>query len=246
MVSAKYVARCVAVYVKRALGEDKRATLITTSLAVVLLPMTVSAFFKTLSRVPPSIAGLVGNAYAITFGCTMGFLASILASHIATVVRVDRVSRFIEVVLSTPLTPRGYAASIAAASTISGLAGFAVMAAVYTCVSLFAPTPIARSILLSASTYVIALLVAILTSLISVAISFLAPRVSIDPSRLSVLPSMAVFLAVVFVRSALSINALSQQALYAFEGGLGAACAALAIAVSLIARRVRGEHLVAL
>ena len=244
MPSAKYAARCAILYVKRGFSEDKRSTLFSIILSIVLTAAIVPRLAKGISAIPPQGLTYVGNLYALTFGATIGFLASVITSGMGSVLYHDKVSRFVEVILSTPLTPRTYIASITTASIIHSIASYAIVASVYTAVSATIVSDTAKQVLLNSWVYIIALLMAILTSLISVTVNLAAARLSVDPSRLATIPSMAIFLVVIFVISALGIKALSSEYLYAFTAALGMACLALVIAIEALARRLAGEYLI--
>ena len=244
MPSAKHAARCAILYVKRGFSEDKRSTLFSIILSIVLTAAIVPRLAKGISAIPPQGLTYVGNLYALTFGATIGFLASVITSGMGSVLYHDKVSRFVEVILSTPLTPRTYIASITTASIIHSIASYAIVASVYTAVSATIASDTAKQVLLNSWVYIIALLMAILTSLISVTVNLVAARLSVDPSRLATIPSMAIFLVVIFVISSLGIKALSNEYLYAFTAALGMACLALVIAIETLARRLAGEYLI--
>jgi len=244
MPRGRYAARCAILYVKRGFSEDKRSTLFSTILSIVLTAVIVSRLARDISAVPPQGLAYVGNLYALTFGATMGFLASVITSGMGSVLYHDKVSRFVEVILSTPLTPKTYIVSITIASVVHSIASYAVVALVYTVVVVTVVESVARQVLVNIWVYIIALLMTVLTSLISVTVNLVATRLSIDPSRLAAVPSMAIFLAVVFVVSALGIKALSNEYLYAFTTALGIACTALIIAIETLARRLAGEYLI--
>jgi len=242
--SARYVARCVALYVKRGFTEDKRSTLFSMVLSAVLTIIIVANMAREASSIPPQGITYVGNLYVLTLGATIGFLASVVASSTASVYHQDRVSHFIEVILSTPLTPRTYIDSITVASVINSVISYAAIALVYTAISTSIAGATARQILLNSWIYIAALLMALLTSLLSVAMNIVATRLSVDPSRLSVVPSTAIFLTVVFVPNVLGIKALGGEYLYTFIAALGAACSALIIAIEIMAQRLAGEYLI--
>jgi len=235
--SAMYVARCVALYIKRGFTEDKRSTAFSTALSAVLTIIIVANMAREVSAIPPQGITYVGNLYVLTLGATIGFLASVVASSTASVYHQDRVSHFIEVILSTPLTPKTYIDSITIASIINSVISYAAIALVYTAVSASIAGATARQILLNSWIYIAALLMALLTSLLSVAMNIVA-------TRLSVVPSTAIFLTVVFVPNVLGIKALGCEYLYTFIVALGVACSALIISIEIMAQRLAGEYLI--
>jgi len=135
----------------------------------------------------------------LTLGAIIGFLASVTASSTASVYHQDRVFHFIEVILSTPLTPRTYIDSITIASIINSIISYTAIALVYTAVSTSIVSITARQILFNHWIYIAALLTTILTSLLSIAVNMIATRLLIDPSRLAIVPSTAIFLTVILI-----------------------------------------------
>ena len=181
MTSPSYLARCVKLYVKRGFNEDLRTDTAN--------PPTLSGTHG--ARNPQHIEKATGNTrtgaehlsslYTLVLGTTIGFLASVTAYTIDSVVHHDRASHFIEVLLSTPLTAGSYMASVVLASLIHGTIAYTIAASTYTLVALNLVAPTARTILLNSWIYTAALLMTILTSLASITVNFAATRLSMDP-----------------------------------------------------------------
>jgi len=242
--SMRYIARCIVLYIKRGFTEDKRSTVFSIALSIVLTIVVVANMAREISAIPPQGVAYVGNLYVLTLGATIGFLASVTTSSTASVYHQDRVSHFIEVILSTPLTPKTYIDSITIASIINSIISYTAIALVYTAVSTSIASTTARQILLNHWIYIVALLMTILTSLLSIAMNIIATRLSIDPSRLAILPSTAIFLTAILIPNILGIKTLANEHLYTFITTLGAACSALIIAIEIMAQKLAGEYLI--
>jgi len=242
--SMRYIARCIALYIRRGFIEDKRSTVFSMVFSILLTIVVVTNMAKEISAIPLQGIAYVGNLYVLTLGATIGFLASVTASSTASVYHQDRVSHFIEVILSTPLTPKTYIDSITIASIINSIISYTAIALAYTAISTSIASTTARQILFNHWIYIVALLMTILTSLLSIAMNIIAARLSIDPSRLAIVPSTAIFLTAILIPNILGIKTLANEHLYIFITALGATCLALIIAIEIMAQRLAGEYLI--
>jgi len=115
---------------------------------VVLTAHVTLSISRKLQAIPVQELEHLSSLYTLVLGTTIGFLASVTAYTIDSVVHHDRASHFIEVLLSTPLTAGSYMASVVLASLIHGAIAYTIAASTYTLVALNLVAPTARTILL--------------------------------------------------------------------------------------------------
>lgn len=183
----------------------------------------------------------VANVYVLMLGFTLGFLSSVPASSIGSVLHSDRASRFLEVLLSTPTTVERYIAIVTTVSLVGGFISFSLVALVYT-LSLGLAGSVAKAIMLSGWVYVVTLLVTVFTSLFNTVLFLVAMKVSIDLSRLSMIPSTVLFLFIIVSRN-LGLEALDNRYLYVVVASLALAVLALGALTVVMTRRLKSGQL---
>lgn len=236
LMSAQYVLRGVRLYIWRCFSEDMRGTAFILTLQIALSATITLLMSRELQEIPLMGLKHVVNIYLLTFGVTLGFLSSVAASSIGSIFHSDRVSGFLEVLLSTPLSIGRYIAILTFSSIVYGLFGSFLSALAYT-LSLSILHETIRVMLLNIWVYLTLLFMTMLTSLLNVVTFLIAARTSIDPSKLSMIPSLALFLGILLARG-LGAEIFEDQFFYMLASVLASAIIALAL-ILIAARKMR-------
>lgn len=153
---------------------------------------------------------------SIFTGTLIGFLASI--SVVAVLVRplaMDRLSRFIEIVLSGPFTFRQYLISIVLSCILLSVIIDAVLLSVYA-VSLYLEASEIVSLMVNVYTIITGILITIFSSLLTITLHLAFTRLSYKfrGGALSLIPSLLLYLIILFVFKPLSTTTPLWTVLY--------------------------------
>jgi|GEM_PF-6778939 len=186
--------------------------------------------------------GLISNVALFT-GTLTGFLASVVVvTVLSSLLRKDRLSRFIEVALSGPFSCEHYLAGLVTACVILSIIVNVVLTVTSTC-TVLARAPTLLYLIVNWYSVVVSLLITLTSSLLVVLIDLILIRAErrIRVGPLSILPSLIIFFIIVLVIRPLSVHTPLWTILYTLIAIAGLCTASLAAA---ILRIIRPESLI--
>ncbi len=180
---------------------------------------------------------------SIFTGTLIGFLASI--SVVAVLTRplsMDRLSRFIEIVLSGPFTFRQYLIGIVLSCIILSIIVDAILVSVYAA-ALYLEASEIITLMVNAYTIITGILITIFSSLLTITLHLTFARLSyrFRGGALSIIPSLLLYLLILFVFKPLSTTTPLWTVLYAI---ITVVSVSILIMIVLIFKLMRPEILI--
>lgn len=230
--------------VKRIFSEERASAVFSITICVVVLIVTLNVGL--LKYIPTLVKYLGTRAMsniALSVGTLVGFLASIpIATLLSGILHKDKLTRFIEVLLSAPYSYKEILSAITIAGIILSLGITLLLYSLY-CVLVVLKLPLLVTILINPYALILALLITALTVQLTILLNLLLTGVGKKlriSSLASIAPSLLLYLLIMLMIRPLSIKTPTIQILEIVT----IICAILTIATALtILKLVKVEHL---